>query len=51
MGGTADIDTSGAVAIHYNKQRHKVSIYRPNYLSLKDFAATIGTDSIDIKPH
>jgi prepilin-type N-terminal cleavage/methylation domain-containing protein len=49
MGGTADIDTTGAVAIHYDTKKHTVVIYRPNYLTLQGFVATIDRDSIDIQ--
>ena len=49
MGGAADINTTGAVGISYNLEKDIVKIFRPNYLSLKGFVATIDRDSIDIE--
>ena len=50
-GGATDINTTGAIAISYDNQKRIIRIFRPNYLALKGFVATIDSDTIDIQPN
>lgn len=50
-GSATDIDTTGAVAISYDNEKRIIKIFRPSYLELKGFVATIDSDSIDIQPN
>ncbi|MBD3648067.1 MAG: prepilin-type N-terminal cleavage/methylation domain-containing protein [Pseudomonadales bacterium] len=44
-----DPELTGAIVIDVKKKGHEINIYRPAYLGLKAFHATVTNDSVDIK--